>query len=210
MAGLWECDGTGEVLAHGPSSREEPHAAIVSHPGQGEAGQCVAGESRLAPTLLRSRRRDTAVEDAVIDLRVLIARRGTAAVPEHGADSVAAAVRLPIRARRRAVGTLRLVGPVTGECTREDRRRLAAFADQIGVAYVTFLLLDSPGGRVTWRQVQTCAGIGLVVVGLSLILGAAWALGARALPLAWLPSRPGVWTGVCLTGTGALLASLRR
>jgi hypothetical protein len=63
---------------------------------------------------------------------------------------------------------------------------------------------------VTWRQLWTCAGIGLAVAGLSLVLGAAWALGARALPLAWLPSRPGVWTGVCLTVTGALLAGLRR
>jgi len=150
------------------------------------------------------------VEDAVIDLRVLIARHGTAAGSEPGADPVGAAVRVPIRARRRAVGTLRLVGPGTGECTGDDRRRLAAFADQIGVAYVTFLLRDSPGGRVTWRQLRTFAGIVLAVIGLALVLGAAWALGARALPLAWLPSRPGVWAGTGLTVTGALLASLRR
>jgi len=150
------------------------------------------------------------VEDAVIDLRVLIARPGTADGIEHGAEPVGAAVRLPIRARRRAVGTLRLVGPDTAECTRDDRRRLAAFADQIGVAYVTFLLRDSPGGGVTWRQLRTCAGIVLAVIGLALVLGAAWALGAHALPLAWLPSRPGVWTGAGLTVTGALLAGLRR
>jgi GAF domain len=153
---------------------------------------------------------DAPVDDAVIDLRVLIARDGTADVCEDGADPVGAAVRLPIRARTRAVGTLRLVGPGTGEWTRDDRRRLAAFADQIGVAYVTFLLRDSPGRRVTWGQVRTCAAIGVVVIGLSLVLGAAWALGARALPLAWLPSRPGVWVGTGLVATGALLACFRR
>jgi GAF domain len=150
------------------------------------------------------------VDDAVIDLHVLIARDGAADVCEDGADPVGAAVRLPIRARTRAVGTLRLVGPGTGEWTRDDRRRLAVFADQIGVAYVTFLLRDSPGRRVTWGQVRTGAAIGVVVIGLSLVLGAAWALGARALPLAWLPSRPGVWVGTGLMATGALLACFRR
>src|SRR5262249_52807354 len=123
---------------------------------------------------------DSSVEDAVIDLRVLIARGGTADVPEHG-DPAGATVRLPIRARRRAVGTLRLVGPATAECTRDDQRRLAAFADQIGVAYVTLLLRDSPGGGVTWRQLRTVAGVGLAMIGLALVLGAAWAHGARAL-----------------------------
>ena len=149
------------------------------------------------------------MEDAVIDLRVLIARGGTADVPERG-DPAGGSVRLPIRARRRAVGTLRLVGPGTGECTRDDRRRLAAFADQIGVAYVTFLLRDSPGGGVTWRQLRTVAGVGLATIGLALVLGAVWAHGARALPLAWLPSRPGMWAGAGLTLAGALLAGLRR
>jgi hypothetical protein len=208
MARFWGCDGTGDVLAHLASALEEPRAGTVSDRGHrggrapgvrtfptGTALARIAQED--APVEPPARR--TTVEDVFIDLRV----------PEDQA-TVPTALRVPIRARTRPVGTLWLVGPRAGDCTRDERRRLAAFADEIGIAHVTFLLRDSPHPAATWGQVRTCVGIGLAMIGLALVLGAAWALGARALPLSWLPWRPGVWTGACLTATGVLLAGVRR
>jgi hypothetical protein len=49
-----------------------------------------------------------------------------------------------------------------------------------------------------------------MAVGVLLVLGAAWALAARALPLTRLPGRPGVLSGTVLTVAGLLLTVVRR
>lgn len=74
--------------------------------------------------------------------------------------------------------------------------------------------VDSPanqarGGKGSWRAPQTLAALGLVAIGLVLVLGAAWALAARALPLSWLPGRPAAQSGTGLTLLGLALASIR-
>ncbi len=156
--------------------------------------------------------RPVPVEDVMIDLRVELSRDGAADL--RVADDPAgaprpAALSMPIHARRRPVGNLRLAGPRAGECTGEDRRRLAAFADEVGIAFGAFLLREPSLHAAGLRQARTCVGVGLMLLGLLLVAGAAWALGARALPLSWLPMRPGVWTGALFTVSGLILTARR-
>lgn len=60
-----------------------------------------------------------------------------------------------------------------------------------------------------WRGPLTFAAVGLVAIGLVLVLGAAWALEARALPLSWLPGRSAAQSGTGLALLGVALASIR-
>ena len=141
--------------------------------------------------------RRTNVEDLFIDLRVQLSPDASAdlRVPHDVTSLLRPALRVPIRARTQPVGSLRLVGPRAGDCTREDEQRLAAFADEVGVAYGEFLLRERSRHDATWRQVRTGLGIGLTVIGLLLVLAAAWALGARALPPLLAPVAAGRLAG---------------
>ena len=65
------------------------------------------------------------------------------------------------------------------------------------------------GGDDGWRTSRTFAALGLVVIGLFLVVGAAWALAARALPFAWLPGRLPAQSGTVLVLVGVVLGATR-
>jgi hypothetical protein len=65
------------------------------------------------------------------------------------------------------------------------------------------------GGEDGWRGPQTLVALVLVAIGLVLVVGAAWALAARALPLSWLPGRPAAQSGIGLALLGLALGSIR-
>jgi hypothetical protein len=120
------------------------------------------------------------------------------------------AIRVPVHAHSAPVGAVEVVGPSGGRLSVEDGQRLGAFADDLGAAYDLFLLHERIRRDAMARWLRTLAGLGLMTMGLMLVLGAAWALAARALPLSRLPARPGVWPGAVLTLVGLQLAGARR
>jgi len=119
------------------------------------------------------------------------------------------AVRVAVHAQSAPVGAVEVVGPRGGRFTVEDGQRLEAFADGVGAAY-ELLLQEGTRRDAMARRLGTLAGVGLMAMGLMLVLGAAWALAARALPFSLLPARPAVWPGTVLTVAGLLLAVTRR
>ena len=65
------------------------------------------------------------------------------------------------------------------------------------------------GGDDGWRAARTLVALGLIAVGLLLVIGAAWALAARALPFAWLPGRLPAQSGTVLVLAGVVLGATR-
>lgn len=120
------------------------------------------------------------------------------------------AIRVPVHAQSAPVGAVEVVGPRGGHLSVEDGERLEAFADDVGAAYEQLLLHERTRRDAMGWRLGILAGVGLMAMGLMLILGAAWGLAARALPLSLLPVRPGVWPGAVLTVVGLLLAGARR
>lgn len=166
--------------------------------------------------------RQMVLEDVFIDLRasepdttvtIRLAGDGSADVrfPEDDAAlaEARAVLSIPIRSGAGAVGTVHLVGPHAADVHLEDDARLRAFAADVGTAYDRFLRRDGDGAARA-RRLRALVGLALVSAGLALVLAAGWGLGARALPLSRLPSRPGVWPGAALTGCGLLLGLARR
>ncbi len=146
-------------------------------------------------------------------LHVHLSTDGSASVRWPDDDARQAEARsvlsVPIRLRAGAVGAVHLVGPRAGEFIPEDGDHLRTFAQDVGAAYDRFLRREragaTPGGGL-----RILLGVAAMVVGLVLVLAAAWALEARALPLSRLAGRPGVWPGVALTAIGLLVARRRR
>jgi hypothetical protein len=120
------------------------------------------------------------------------------------------AIRVPVHAQSAPVGAVEVVGPRGAHFSVQDGQRLQAFADDVGAAYDQLLLHERTRRDAIARRLRTLAGVGLMAMGLMLVLGAAWALAARALPLSLLPARPAVWPGTVLTVVGLLLAGARR
>jgi hypothetical protein len=120
------------------------------------------------------------------------------------------ALRVPVHTQTGPVGLVEVVGPREGHFSSSDGERLEAFADDVGAAYDRLLCGERPRRCVMRWWIPILASIVLMAIGLLLILGAAWVLAARALPLSGLPGRPGFWPGSVLTVAGLLLTQARR
>src|SRR5262249_28866727 len=120
------------------------------------------------------------------------------------------ALRVPVHAQTGPVGLVEVVGPREGHFSSSDGERLQAIADDVGAAYDELRCRErSRRGVMGWR-LPILASVVLMAIGLLLILAAAWALAARALPLYRLPGRPGFWSGSVLTVAGLVLTQARR
>jgi hypothetical protein len=146
-------------------------------------------------------------------LQVHLSTAGSASVRSPDDDArpgeAGAVLSVPIRLRAGAVGAVHLVGPCADEFVCEDGDRLRSFATDVGAAYERFLRRRPTGGAPE-RGLRLLLGVAAMVVGLLLVLGAAWALEARALPLSRLPGRPAAWWGAALSAVGLLVVGARR
>lgn len=120
------------------------------------------------------------------------------------------ALRVPVHAQAGPVGVVEVVGPRGGHFGAEDAERLEALADDVGAAYDRLLVGERSRRDAMTRRLQTLTGVVLMAIGLLFVLGAAWVLAARALPLSGLPVRPGVWSGTAFTVAGLLLTGAGR
>lgn len=117
----------------------------------------------------------------------------------------------PLRSRAGAIGVIEVVNPAASCLNRDYLEFLEVLAGDIAIAYENAALYDRLRGEVTsLRKVCGVAGVGFVAVGLLLAAGAIFMHLARALPIAELPSRPGVGTAAVLVVAGLGLVALGR
>jgi GAF domain-containing protein len=115
----------------------------------------------------------------------------------------------PLRSRSGNSGVIEVVNPAASALTTDDLEFLDALAADIAVAYEKAMLYAHLRGEVTGlRQALRAAGVGLLVLGGLLALGAFVGHMAWALPLRELPTRPGILGGVASGILGAALIAL--
>src|SRR5262249_45190881 len=109
------------------------------------------------------------------------------------------------------VGVIEVVNPAAHALTAEDLEFLEALGNDIAVAHEKALLYERLRGEVVGlRQVCRFAGVGLLIAGVLLSLGAVAGHLAWALPLRELPTRPGMLAGLVALVVGAALIGVAR
>jgi GAF domain-containing protein len=117
----------------------------------------------------------------------------------------------PLRVGGSVVGVVSVVNPSPDALNREDLAFLEALASDIAVAHEKVLLYQRLQGEVIGlRQAARAGGLALLVLGILFVVGAVIRHLAWAAPLRELPARPGLWLGLVLGGTGAVLLSVGR
>lgn len=117
----------------------------------------------------------------------------------------------PLRSRSGNVGVIEVVNPAPGLCTREDLEFLEALAGDVAVAHENAALYDRLRGElIGLRQVCLFAGLALAALGILVGAGTLFAHLARALPLAELLRRPGLWAGFASLAAGGALVAISR
>jgi GAF domain-containing protein len=117
----------------------------------------------------------------------------------------------PLHSQSGNIGVIEVMNPAPGELVDDDLEFLGALADDIAVAYEKAELYQRLRGEVIGlRQVCNMAGLGLLLIGILFILGAAVGHLAMALPLSELPTRPGTLSGLVSVLAGGLLVGVAR
>jgi GAF domain-containing protein len=117
----------------------------------------------------------------------------------------------PLRSRSGNIGVVEVVNPLRGRFAADDLAILEAMAADIAVACEKARLYDVLRHETfTLRQACMVAGLGLLVLAGLFVVGGAYAHLARALPLAELPRRSVVLTGVLLLAAGVALVAVAR
>ncbi len=116
----------------------------------------------------------------------------------------------PLRARSGNIGVIEVINPAHPPGA-DDIEFLEALASDIAVAHEKAALHERLRGEVIGlRQVCRIAGLGLLVLGVLLALGAVYVQLGLALPVRELPTRPGMLDGLICVLVGALLSAVGR
>lgn len=117
----------------------------------------------------------------------------------------------PLRSRGGNIGVIEVVNPVASALTRESLEFLEALAADIAVAHEKARLYERLRGEVTGlRQACRLAGFTLLGIGAILAIGSTVGHLAWALPVAELPTRPGMLAGLGSLAVGAVLVGIAR
>jgi GAF domain-containing protein len=117
----------------------------------------------------------------------------------------------PLRAGSRTIGVISVVNPARETTGEEDLAFLEALAGDVAVAHErAALYAQLRGEAIGLRQACTVAGIGVMLLGLSVGLSAVYAQLALALPLREIAGRPGSLAGVAGILLGGVLLAVGR
>lgn len=112
----------------------------------------------------------------------------------------------PMRTEGPTIGVVEVMNPAPGRSGPEDVEFLDAVASEIAVAYAKAeLLARLRDEAATSRRLAQLAGVGLLVLGVLAVGGAAFAVAARALPLGETLTRPGFLAGLVAVVAGAMV-----
>ena len=135
----------------------------------------------------------------------------TAAGGSHVDDGQHARLRVPLRAPSAFIGVIEVADPRPGHFSPDDEALLEELASAVAVAYEHARDHERTGDdAIGLRRLGVVAGFGLLAVGLLLLLGTLSVQQAWAVPLAELPARPGLWSGLASALAGALLVGFCR